>query len=147
MRIIVGSDHAGFDQKEAIRKHLGEQGHLIIDAGPFSTDSVDYPDFARSVGASVAARDADIGVLVCGTGIGMAMAANKVAGVRAANVVDPAFARLSREHNDANVLTLSGRFITTQTNLEIVDAFVSTPFAGGRHQGRIDKLSAMDRCP
>lgn len=147
MRIIIGSDHAGFDQKEAIREHLGEQGHVVIDAGPFNTDSVDYPDFARSVGASVAAGDADAGVLVCGTGIGMAIAANKVAGVRAANVTDPGFARLSREHNDANVITLSGRFVPTQTNIEIVDAFVSTPFAGGRHQDRVDKISAMDRCP
>jgi ribose 5-phosphate isomerase B len=145
MRIIVGSDHAGFDQKESLRKHLEAQGHAVADAGAFGTDSVDYPDFARAVGVSVAAGDADAGVLVCGTGIGMAMAANKVPGVRAANVTDTEFARLARQHNNANVVALSGRFVDAKTNQRIVDVFVSTPFAGGRHEGRVDKISAMDR--
>ena len=147
VRIIFGSDHAGFDQKEALKTYVEKQGHQVTDAGPRGTDSVDYPDFARLVGEAVASGRADLGVLVCGTGIGMAIAANKVPGVRAANVTDPQFARLSREHNDANVVTLSGRFVTPQANAEIVDAFVSTPFAGGRHQVRLDKISAMDRRP
>jgi ribose 5-phosphate isomerase B len=144
MRIIIGSDHAGFDQKEAIAQRLKAQGHEVVDAGAYNTDSVDYPDFALEVGRAVASKDADFGVLVCGTGIGMAVAANKVPGVRAANVTDPQFARLARAHNDANVLTLSGRFVTLQSNLEIVDAFLAEPFEGGRHQMRLDKVSRMD---
>ena len=146
MRIGFASDHAGYEQKEALKEHLAVLGHSVTDAGAYSEDSVDYPDFARSVGESVANGDVDFGVLVCGTGIGMAIAANKVPGVRAANVTDPRFARLSREHNDANVVTLSGRFVDGRVNEEIVDAFLETPFAGGRHQGRVDKISAIDRC-
>lgn len=145
MRIIIGSDHAGFDQKEAIAQRLKAQGHEVVDAGAYNTDSVDYPDFALKVGSAVASKDADFGVLVCGTGIGMAVAANKVPGVRAANVADPQFARLARAHNDANVLTLSGRFVPLESNLEIVDAFLAEPFEGGRHQMRLDKVSHMDR--
>jgi ribose 5-phosphate isomerase B len=144
MRIIVGSDHAGFDQKESLRRHLKVRGHTVTDAGAFDTDSVDYPDLARTVGVAVADGSADAGVLVCGTGIGMAMAANKVPGVRAANVTEPEFARLAREHNDANVVTLSGRFVGEETNAEIVDVFLSTPFGGGRHEGRVGKIAAMD---
>jgi len=146
MRIIIGSDHAGFDQKEAIKERLIEQGYEVVDAGAYDTDSVDYPDFARVVGTAVAHGEADHGVLVCGTGIGMAIAANKVDGVRAANVTDPEFARLARAHNDANIITVSGRFVPTERNVEIVDVFLSTPFERGRHQSRIDKISAMERC-
>ena len=145
MRIIIGSDHAGFDQKEAIGTWLREQGHSIADAGAYSADSVDYPDFARAVGSAVVAGEADFGVLVCGTGIGMAIAANKVPGVRAANVTEPDFARLARAHNNANVLTLSGRFAPIERNIRIVEAFLAEPFQGERHQARIDKISAMDR--
>ncbi len=146
MRIVIGSDHAGFDQKEVIAKHLETAGHDVVDAGAYNADSVDYPDFARTVGGSVTSGEADFGVLVCGTGIGMAMAANKIPGVRAANVTSPEFARLARAHNNANVLTVSGRFVGVEQNLEIVDAFLAEPFEGGRHQARIDKISAMD-CP
>lgn len=144
MRIIIGSDHAGFDQKELVGQRLREQGHEVIDAGAFNGESVDYPDFARVVGTSVASGKADFGVLVCGTGIGMAIAANKVPGVRAANVTNPDFARLARAHNDANVLTLSGRYVPMETNMTIVEAFLSEPFEDGRHQTRIDKISEMD---
>ena len=145
MRIIIGSDHAGFDQKETIRQHLVEEGHEVVDAGAYNTDSVDYPDFAREVGTAVGEGDADRGVLVCGTGVGMAIAANKVPGVRAANVTDPEFARLARAHNDANIVTVSGRFVPVERNLEIVDAFLETAFEGGRHEARVDKIRAMDR--
>ena len=146
MRIIIGSDHAGFDQKNALAAHLRAAGHETIDAGAYDAQSVDYPDFAREVGTAVATGEAEFGVLVCGTGIGMAMAANKVPGVRAANVTSPEFARLARAHNDANVITISGRFVPLDVNVEIVDAFLAEPFEGGRHQGRIDKISAMDHC-
>ena len=105
---------------------------------------MDYPDFALAVARRVASGEAEFGVLVCGTGIGMAIAANKVAGVRAANVTDPEFARLAREHNDANVVTVSARFVPVQVNEEIVDAFLTTPFGGGRHAGRVEKISAAE---
>jgi len=146
MRIVIGSDHAGFDQKQRLAHYLAEQGHEVIDVGTADAEkSVDYPDFALAAGRAVATGDADFGVLVCGTGIGMAIAANKVAGVRAANVTDPEFAKLAREHNDANVVTVSARFVPVQTNEAILDAFLGTPFAGGRHAGRVAKIVAAER--
>jgi ribose 5-phosphate isomerase B len=145
MRVVIGSDHAGFEQKERLREHLAAQGVEVSDLGTSSgEESVDYPDFALAVGRAVAAGDADLGVLVCGTGIGMAIAANKVDGVRAANVTDPEFARLARQHNNANVLTVSGRFVPVQVNQEIVDAFLGTAFEGGRHQNRLDKITGAE---
>src|SRR5690606_10294493 len=106
--------------------------------------SVDYPDYAVAVGRSVAAGDAEMGVLVCGTGLGMAIAANKVDGVRAVNVTDPEFAKLAREHNNANVVAVSGRFIPVGVNEEIVDAFLETAFVGGRHEMRVDKITEAE---
>ena len=145
MRVVIGSDHAGYDQKERLKAHLAEQGHDVIDVGTASGDeSVDYPDFAIAAGRKVARGDAELGVLVCGTGIGMSIAANKVRGVRAANVTSVEFARLAREHNNANVVTVSARFVSVQENEEIVDAFLTTPFAGGRHGGRVDKITAAE---
>lgn len=145
MRIAIGSDHAGFDQKQRLAQHLADAGHEVIDEGTTSAEeSVDYPDFALAVARAVAAKDADFGVLVCGTGIGMAIAANKVAGVRAANVTTSEFAALSREHNDANVVTVSARFVPVQDNEEIVDTFLSTEFGGARHAGRVAKISAAE---
>ncbi len=144
MRVALGSDHAGFDQKETLKAHLLELGHDVIDVGTVSGESVDYPDFALRVGRRVAAGDADFGVLVCGTGIGMAITANKVPGVRAANVTSPEFARLARQHNDANVLTVSGRFVDPSVNEKIVDAFLSTPFEGGRHGRRVAKIAEAE---
>lgn len=144
MRVFVGSDHAGFDQKERLRAHLEAEGHDVTDVGTFNgQDSVDYPDFAESVARAVASGEADRGVLVCGTGIGVAMAANKVRGVRAANVTDPEFARLARAHNDANVLTVSGRFVPEQVNEDIVDVFLATEFEGDRHSRRVDKVDSI----
>jgi ribose 5-phosphate isomerase B len=145
MRIVIGSDHAGFDQKQHLARYLANQGHEVTDVGTSnSEDSVDYPDFAHAVGRAVAGGEADFGVLLCGTGIGMAIAANKVAGVRAANVTDAEFARLAREHNDANVVALSARFVPIGTNEEITDAFLDTRFAGGRHAARVAKIEAAE---
>ena len=144
MIIAMGADHAGFEQKEQLKNYLVEKGFTIQDKGCFSEERVDYPDFAAKVGKAVAAGEADYGVLVCGTGIGMAMAAGKVAGVRAANITTPEFAQLSREHNNANVITLSGRFVDLATNEAILDAFLSTDFAGGRHECRVSKIMELD---
>jgi len=145
MRIAIGSDHAGYEQKERLREHLASKGYEVDDLGTDSADaSVDYPDYALAVGRSVAAGDAEMGVLVCGTGLGMAIAANKVDGVRAVNVTDPEFARLAREHNNANVVAVSGRFIPVQVNEQIVDAFLETAFEGGRHEMRVDKITKAE---
>lgn len=145
MRIAIGSDHAGYEQKERLRAHLIENGADVTDVGAESPDvSVDYPDFAVEVGTKVADGEADFGVLVCGTGIGMSIAANKVPGVRAANITALEFARLARQHNDANVVTVSARFVPVQLNQEIIDAFVSTAFEGGRHAGRVDKIMSVE---
>lgn len=143
MKVSIASDHAGFEEKELLKPYLEELGHEVIDRGPDSDDRVDYPDFAELVAKDVVEGAADRGVLVCGTGIGMAIAANKVDGIRAANVVTPEFAQLSREHNDANVVTVSGRFVTDEVNRAIVKTFLETDFAGGRHEGRVAKIMAL----
>lgn len=145
MRVVIGSDHAGFEQKERLRLHLAEGGYDVVDVGALNADdSVDYPDFAIQAGRMVARGEAELGVLVCGTGIGMSIAANKVRGVRAANVTIPEFASLAREHNNANIVTVSARFVPVQVNEEIVDTFLSTPFAGGRHGLRVDKIAQVE---
>lgn len=144
MRISIGSDHAGFEQKQALVDYLVGKGYDVIDRGPDSDDRVDYPDFAVPVAQDAADGAVDYGVLVCGTGIGMAMAADKVPGVRAANIITPEFAALCREHNDANVITLSGRFVSLEDNERILDTFLSTDFGGGRHAGRVEKIMALD---
>jgi len=145
MKIALGADHGGVEQKEALKARLSEQGYEVYDLGAHPADgSVDYPDYALAVAREVACARADLGVLICGTGIGMAIAANKVKGVRAATVTDVCAARLAREHNNANVLALSGRFTPLATNLEIVDAFLAAQFEGGRHQRRLDKISAAE---
>lgn len=144
MKISIGSDHAGFEQKQKLAAWLEQQGHQVIDRGPATDDRVDYPDYAAAVAHDVAQGVADRGVLVCGTGVGMALAADKVPGVRAANIITPQFAQLCREHNDANVVTLSGRFVDFDTNTQIVGAFLSTEFAGGRHAQRVEKIMALD---
>lgn len=144
MIISVGSDHAGFEQKQQLVAYLEEAGHQVIDEGPQSDDRVDYPDFAALVGKDVAEGRAERGVLVCGTGIGMALAACKISGVRAANIINTQFAELCREHNDANVITLSGRFVSLDENKAILDTFLTTEFAGGRHADRVAKLNALD---
>ncbi|HET8667488.1 MAG TPA: ribose 5-phosphate isomerase B [Terriglobales bacterium] len=145
MKIAIGSDHAGFELKERIKQHLESYGCEVDDRGTRSTESVDYPDYAKSVGEAVARKEADFGVLVCGTGIGMAISANKVPGVRAANVTSEFEAQMLREHNDGNVLAIGARVLDDATALSVVDKFLATDFAGGRHQKRVDKIMAMDR--
>lgn len=145
MRIGIASDHAGFEQKQMLVSYLAGIGHDVVDYGPDSDDRVDYPDYAERVADAVAGGDVERGVLVCGTGIGMAVAANKVRGIRAANVVSPEFAALAREHNDANVVTVSGRFVDEATNRAIVDAFIATEFGGGRHAGRVEKIALIEQ--
>ncbi len=145
MKIAIGADHAGFPLKEKIKQVLQAQGAEVHDEGTNSGESVDYPDYARKVGEEVSRRQADWGILVCGSGIGMAIAANKVPGVRAANVSSDLEAQLSREHNDANVLTLGARILDEPTALKIVDKWLHTAFAGGRHQRRVDKIAELER--
>ena len=144
-RIAIGADHAGFAVKQAIKKHLEQAGYTVEDMGTFSEESVDYPDFARTVAERVAGGKENLGVLVCGTGMGMAIAANKVPGIRAAVAHDKMTARLAREHNDANVLTLGARVVDPSQAVEIVKEFLDAQFAGGRHQRRIDKIAEMDQ--
>lgn len=144
MKVSIGSDHAGFEQKQLLAEYLQSKGFEVIDRGPSSDDRVDYPDFAKLVGEDVSSGEAERGVLVCGTGIGMAIAACKIPGVRAANIVSPEFAELCREHNDANVITLSGRFVSLEENKKILDVFFNTDFGGGRHAGRVAKINALD---
>ena len=144
-RIVVGSDHAGFRAKEIIKKYLEGAGYLVDDMGTHSEESVDYPDYAKSVGECVAAAKGALGVLVCGTGIGVSIAANKVEGIRAALAHDSLTARRAREHNDANVIALGGKVVGDDEAIAIVQEFLSAEFAGGRHQRRIDKITEMDQ--
>lgn len=145
MRVSIGSDHAGLGLKERLEEHLIAAGYDVSDVGTHDGDPVDYPDLAAAVGTAVSSGEADRGVLVCGSGIGVAIAANKIRGVRAANVSDPEMARMSRLHNDANVVTLAGRYLSQDAAREIVDVFLKTAFEGGRHQRRIDKITALER--
>lgn len=145
MRVAIGADHAGFELKEQLKHVLDDLRIEYTDVGTASLASVDYPDFAEVVARGVATHEYDRGVLVCGSGIGMAMAANKVEGVRAASVTDVVSARLSREHNDANVLTLGARFTDADRAAAILRTFLETPFEGGRHEQRVDKIRAIER--
>lgn len=142
MRIALGSDHAGFALKEALRAHLTAQGHETLDLGTSSTDSVDYPDFGYAVGRAVASGEAERGVVCCGTGVGISIAANKVPGVRAGAPNDLFVTRLIREHNDCNVIAFGARVTAVPLAEAMLDLFLATPFAGGRHARRTDKLNA-----
>jgi len=143
--VALGADHAGFPLKEYLKTWLIGRGYDVVDLGTQSAESVDYPDFAVGVGSAVTAGKADRGILVCGTGIGMAMAANKLPGVRAAACSDAFTARMSREHNDANVLALGARITSREAAIEILELWLDTDFAGGRHARRVDKIVALDR--
>ena len=142
MKIALGADHAGFALKQQLRESLERGGHTVIDLGPDSAQSVDYPDFACAVAARVAAGEADRGLLVCGTGIGMAMTANKTRGVRAVSCSEGYSARMSRAHNDANVLALGARVVGPGVADELVRIFLETPFEGGRHARRVEKIES-----
>ncbi|MDW8218945.1 MAG: ribose 5-phosphate isomerase B [Bacteroidota bacterium] len=146
MKIAFGSDHAGFQYKEALIRYVTEAGHVAQDYGTYSPDSVDYPDFAVAVGNAVAQQEADVGILICGSGIGVSITANKIAGVRAANCLTVEMARLARQHNNANVLTLGERLLSLELAQAVVQAFLETPFEGGRHQRRVEKIHALTGC-
>jgi len=144
MRIALGADHAGFALKDKIKEHLSARGIEVRDEGTNSGASVDYPDYARLVAEDVAHGRADQGILVCGTGIGMAISANKAPGIRAANADTEFEAQMAREHNDANILTLGARVVDEAAAVRIVDVWLATNFAGGRHQTRVDKIMGIE---
>lgn len=144
MKLSIGSDHAGYDLKKQIFEYLQKEGHIVIDQGTYNKDSVDYPDFAEWVVKDVQNKEADYGILVCYTGIGMSMAANKARGIRAALVGKVEDAVLTREHNNANVLCLSAKNTSVEDAFEIIKAFLSTDFAGGRHERRVEKVMRFE---
>lgn len=144
MKIALGADHAGYEEKEKLKAKLDEMGIAYEDMGTDSTESVDYPDYARKVGEAVARGEYDQGILVCGSGTGMAIAANKVPGVRAAVAWNEEIARLAREHNNANVLSLAARYIPDEEQKKILAAWFAAKFEGGRHERRVEKIEKIE---
>ena len=144
MKVVIGSDHAGYSLKEAIKKHLEEAGHEVLDKGTSDTSSCHYPIFAEAVANAVVGGEAERGILVCGTGIGMSIAANKVKGIRAAALSDCFTAEATRKHNDSNILCLGERTVGPGLAFKLVDIFLSTEFEGGRHQTRVDMMMAIE---
>ncbi len=144
MKIAIASDHGGFELKETLRAHLLSAGHSMVDLGPEDSGRVDYPDYAALVARNIASGDAEVGVLVCGSGIGMSIAANKITGIRAAVVQDVEHARLAREHNNANVLCLGGRFTAPKLACDMVDVWLASECTGERHYVRIGKISDLE---
>ncbi|MCI9626697.1 MAG: ribose 5-phosphate isomerase B [Clostridia bacterium] len=142
--IAIGSDHGGYELKEQLLQFLEENGYETEDCGTFSGESVDYPDIAEKVAKVVLAGDAERGILICGTGIGISIAANKINGIRAAHCTDPYSARMAREHNNANIIALGGRITGTELAIEILCAYLDAEFQGGRHQRRVDKITALE---
>ncbi len=145
MKIALGSDHAGYALKEMVKRYLTEKAIVVEDIGTDSAESVDYPDYAEKVAIAVQDGRADRGVLVCATGIGVSIAANKISGIRAAAPWNPETAHLCRAHNDANVLCLAGRYTEPSLALKLLQIWLETPFAGGRHQRRVDKITELER--
>jgi ribose 5-phosphate isomerase B len=144
MKIAIGADHAGFALKEQLRDALKQKGLEVLDYGTTSTESTDYPDYASAVARAVADGSADRGILVCSTGVGMSIAANKVPGVRAALAVNEEEVQLTRAHNDANVLTFGARYMDVDTSVRLTDIFLNTPFDGGRHERRVGKIASIE---
>lgn len=144
MKIVLAADHGGFELKEIIKEYLAKD-HEIVDLGTYNEESVNYPDYGIKAGEAVASKQADRGIIFCGTGIGISIAANKVQGIRAALCQNVQYAKLSREHNNANILALGGRFLNPAEAKEIVDAWLTTKFAGGRHQTRINIITEYER--
>jgi len=144
MQIGIASDHGGFELKEVLKTYLKSIGHEPVDLGTFSEDSVDYPDYGSLLAEKITQGDLDRGILICGTGIGMSITANKFKGIRAALANDLFTARYSREHTDANVLVIGGRIVGKELGREIVRIWLETPFAGGRHKQRLDKIAALE---
>lgn len=143
--IAIGCDHGGINLKEIIKKFLDEKGMKYKDFGTYSTDSCDYPDYAKAVCEGIISGECEKGILICGTGIGMSIAANKIDGIRAAHVTDTYSARMTREHNNSNVICLGERITGCDLALEIVNAYLNAEFQGGRHQNRVDKLMAFEK--
>lgn len=144
MKIAVGADHAGFRLKERLKQELLAKGHQILDEGTGSEESTDYPDYARAVAEDVVRGRADRGILVCSSGVGMSIAANKVKGIRAALATNPEEVALTRSHNDANVLALGAKFTAAEEAVRLIDVFLSTDFEGGRHARRIGKIQTIE---
>ena len=141
--IAIGADHAGYELKVVIANYLRDCGHDVLDCGAHDAQRVDYPDYGAAVGRAVVAGQAQLGVCICGSGIGICIAANKIVGVRAATLHDVTSARLSRQHNDANIACFGARLLGPQTVLDSVDAFLGATFEGGRHQQRVEKIDAL----
>lgn len=145
MKIIIGNDHAGVSLKQAIAAHLKEQNISVENIGTDETGSVDYPDYGKAVGEKIATGEADLGIVICGTGVGISISANKVKGVRCACVSEPFSAKMARSHNNCNVLAIGARVLGEDLALMIVDTFISEPFSGGeRHMRRVDKIMAIE---
>lgn len=145
MKIAIGSDHAGFLLKERLAERLKNQGHEVVDYGTDSTESTDYPDFAAAVGRAVAGDADQMGLLVCSSGVGMSIAANKIHGIRAALGTNADEVKFTRSHNDANVLTIGAKYTDEATANELVDTFLATPFEGGRHARRVEKIKLLEQ--
>lgn len=143
-KLAIGSDHAGFEAKERARNELALLGFEVVDKGTSSLESVDYPDFAAAVARAVVSGEVERGILICGSGIGISIAANKIRGARAALCWNEETALLARQHNDANILCFGGRFISTEQAIQMIRLFVETDFAEGRHKVRVEKLSALE---
>ena len=143
MKVALASDHAGYDLKETIKSYLTEKQYEVIDLGPYSSDSVDYPDFAKKLTNEVLTKKAEFGIGICGTGIGISISCNRVKGIRAALCSEPVSAELTRKHNNANILNLGARIVGDELAKGIVEVFLNTEFEGGRHQRRIDKIESM----
>ena len=144
MKIAIAADHAGFELKEIIKEYLKKSGNEVTDFGTTTTESVDYPDFAMPASRSVASRESDRGILICGSGQGMAISANKIKGIRAALCNDLYSAKMSRLHNDSNVLAIGGRVLGRDIAVEVVKTWLETGFEGGRHQRRVDKMNSIN---
>lgn len=146
MKIAIGNDHAATQMKFDIMQYLKDKGYEVINYGTDDTASCDYPDYGEKVGKAVAKHEADLGVLICGTGIGISLAANKVPGIRAASVSEPVSARLARQHNNANIIAFGARIVGLEEAKGIVDAFLDAEFLGGRHERRVNKIMAIEQC-
>ncbi|MDW8552855.1 MULTISPECIES: ribose 5-phosphate isomerase B [Staphylococcus] len=144
MKIAIGNDHVGFELKPAIKTYLKELGHEVIDIGTNSSERTNYPDYGKQVATSVVEKKADLGILICGTGIGISIAANKVSGIRAVVCSEPYTAKLSREHNNTNILAFGSRVIGSELAKMIVKEWLEAKFEGGRHQDRIDSISEIE---
>lgn len=144
MKIAIGNDHAAGELKQEMKEYLESKGHQVVDLGVNSTESCNYPEYGEAVGRAVVAGDVDCGVLICGTGVGISIAANKVKGVRAAVCSEPVTARLVKEHNNANIIAFGARIVGSETAKAILDAYLGAEFLGGRHQTRIDMIHEIE---